>query len=162
MTKLPVCKAAVALMCSAMLVACGGGSDDDTPADPIDKYVGTWVTCGASGANKWISYTWSFAKVTESTASGTLTGYAYGNANCQGKPVAGEAAPDFTVVMAGTTTASGKTADRFVLTNTKNKVSKYVFFADGNVLYSSLSTGSPLDADGFPTALDLDHPYQKQ
>ncbi|HEY9094545.1 MAG TPA: hypothetical protein VIN35_02285 [Hydrogenophaga sp.] len=150
------------LACGVLLSACGGGGDD-TPSDPIDKYVGTWVgACASGGANKWVSYTWSFAKATATTATGELKAYLYGNATCQGKPLGGESGTFPLAVIAGTTTASGKSADKFAVTNANNKVTRYVFAAEGSVLYTSMGTNAPLDDEGFPTGLKLDYPYTLQ
>ncbi|MFW5329985.1 hypothetical protein [Hydrogenophaga sp. ZJX-1] len=146
--------------CGVLLSACGGGGAD-TPSDPIDKYVGTWVgACASGGANKWVSYTWSFAKATTTTATGELKAYIYGNATCQGKPLGGESGTFPLVALAGTTTASGRAADKLALTHTNNKVTRYVFATEGSVLYSSMGTNAPLDAEGFPTGLKLDYPYE--
>ncbi len=150
------------LACGVLLSACGGGGDD-TPSDPIDKYVGTWVgACGASGASKWVRYTWTFAKATATTATAEVHAYVYGNATCQGKPLGAESGTFPLVAIAGTTTASGKAADKFALTNPNNNVTRYVFAADGSVLYSSIGTNAPLDDEGFPTGLKLDYPYTLQ
>ncbi|MEZ5707302.1 MAG: hypothetical protein R3E56_19930 [Burkholderiaceae bacterium] len=147
------------LACGVLVAACGGGGSD-TPADPIDPYVGTWEgACMDQGSNKWLRYTWSFAKVTASTASGALNAQQFGNADCEGKPLGGVSGAFPIVAIAGTTTASGKAAGKLALTGDNNKVTRYLFAAEGDVLYSSLGAKVDLDADGFPTGLKLDYPY---
>lgn len=149
----------VTLACGVLLSACGGGGDD-TPSDPVDKYVGTWVgACVDQGGNKWLRYTWSFAKVTASTATGALQAHQFGNAACEGKPLGGSSGSFPIVTIAGATKASGKAADKLALTGGDNKVTRYLFAAEGGVLYSSLGTKTDLDGEGFPTGLKLDYPY---
>jgi hypothetical protein len=153
----------LALACGVLLSACGGGGSDtpSEPVDPIDPYVGTWVgACAADKGNKWLSYTWSFAKAGPSTATGELHLYQFGNSTCQGKPLAGESGVYPLVTLVGPTTASGKAADKIAVTSKSNKVMRYAFAVEGGVLYSSLGAQAPLDAEGFPASLKLDYPYQ--
>ena len=151
-------------MCSSVLAACGGGDDtsSSTPVvttDVADKYVGTWVGCGAEGADSGrvvltasktsatsISYT---VTTTLHTGSTTCGGVGTPNYNERG-----------TIVYRGTKVIGSDTVDLGEGTVTfdndpsdsEPRVEKDISLVSGNTIYFGDDTA--LDVNGYPTAID--------
>lgn len=142
---------AMALAVSAVLIGCGGGGDDDD-TQAADKYAGTWdIPCQAeSGLSA--NATLVVNKTGANSLTGTSTLRMFRNTTCAGNPATSQDFPA-AISIEGTQQASGKTADK-VTEQSFGDTGKDIFLVEGNRLFSS-PEGSPVDAQGYPTTLDL-------
>lgn len=145
---------AVAL--SVVLAACGGGGGGGS--DPVDKYVGTWeFPCSRDGSSS-ENGTLTLNKASESTANGSIAYRAYGNTTCAGAPTVALSLPA-AVTVQGTGTVDGKEVDKVTATLGSDS-SKDIFYVEGNRLFES-PENSAIDADGYPTSLDMSSAWIK-
>lgn len=68
---------------------------------------------------------------------------------------------DIAFNIAGTGTASGKVVDKVTMSATTSPQLKHLFAIEGNVLFTSLLSSYPNDADGYPTEVDLNRPWTR-
>jgi hypothetical protein len=152
---------------TATLVACGGGGGSSSPAataDVVDKYVGTWVACVASGASS-IKETNIEVKANTTTLSYTFIQESFSNTTCSGVANAGTYTETGTINFVGTKTVGADTVDKVVGTiitpAASASTAKSISLVSGNTLRIGTDS-SPDDAEGFPTALDTVYVYIKQ
>ncbi len=136
---------------ATVLTGCGGGDDTDD-SQAADKYAGTWdIPCLTEGGNS-ANAVLTLSKSGANTLVGTSTLRVYGNATCSGAPATSQDYPA-SVTIEGTATVSGKNAEKVTETSF-GETGKDVFLVEGNRLYSSPDE-APVDAQGYPTVLDL-------
>lgn len=147
--------ALLALLTSAILAACGGGSDNSNASansDPADKYVGSWTTnCfpfGGQSDDGVVTYT----KINATTLSSSLITRTYSNTSCTGE-FSTSPEPAGMLTVDGTASASGRTVDK-VTDSTFGGTFKELYYVEGNQLFGALK-GSPKDDQGYPTQLNL-------
>ena len=162
--------AATSVALLTLLVACGGGGSStpaQTPvvADVTDKYVGTWTVCvpnapaASVGATKEV-INWKKTSATVATYDFTQTSYA--NTTCAGTPTSTNTSTG-TDTFVGTKLIGSTSVDKISVidstapTTTLKGISTVV----GNLLKTG-DGNSPLDAEGYPTALDTVYIYTKQ
>jgi hypothetical protein len=153
---------------TATLVACGGGSSSGTTpttpaatADAIDKFVGVWVNCAATGTNTSSKTTLTFAKTSAASGSYTVQDQSYSASTvCAGTNTT--SSQTGTITHAGTKIVGADTVDKLDLA-TKTPVAsndKDIALISGTTL--KLGDSTTLDASGYPTALDAAVPFTKQ
>ena len=136
---------------SAMLIGCGGGGDDDD-LQAADKYAGIWdIPCASVGGQSG-NATIVLNKTGTNTLTGTSTLRIFSNPACSGAPAQTQDFPA-SVTIDGTGSASGRTVDK-VTEASLGETIKDIFLVEGNRLYSS-PEDAPVDAQGYPTMLDL-------
>lgn len=165
----------LALVCSSMLAACGGGGDDTNTAgdgagenasqasggDVADKYAGTWTACTANGTTSFKTETVN-TKTSASSVSYSMTTTLYlDSASCTGSASL-EYSESGSVVYQGTKVVGDYTVDKGEANithdskadtdepRTKKDISLVV---NGNTAY--LGDDTSVDAEGYPTALNF-------
>jgi hypothetical protein len=156
--------ASVIALFTATLVACGGGSSSGTPAATtavVDKYVGVWVNCAATGTNTSSKTTLSFIKISATSGSYTAQDQSYSASTvCAGTNTTSSQTGTMTHV--GTTVVGADTVDKIDLAIKTPVASneKDIALISGTTL--KLGDNTTLDASGYPTALDAAFPFTKQ
>ena len=151
-----------AVMVTASLTACGGGSDAPAAnAEPADKYVGTWTRIceGLSGSS--LALQFEMSKAGPTAVNGTYRLLAYSNVTCTGAPTQSQSS-SFAFTIDGTGTASSKVVDKTTTSEASGSPRKRLFSVEGNLMYVSDGAASQgFDPDGYPTKLNLDQPYTR-
>lgn len=143
---------ALALATPLLLSACGPSGDDPVDSSPAGKYVGVWdIPCVADGSSS-VSGEATLNKSNDNLVSGSLTWRSFANASCSGAPSATETLPA-SLTIHGTGSVSGKTVDKVTAT-LGNDAEKDIHYVEGDRWFES-PEGSPVDAEGFPTTLDM-------
>ena len=154
------------VLCSSVLVACGGGGDDAPAADVADKYVGTLTSCESEGANSG-----KFSVVNTKTSATTVR-YAItitvhmGSTTCSGSGMTvyteeGNVTYKGTKVIGSDTVDLGEgtvTADN-EQTTTEPRTEKDISLISGNRIYFG---DDSVGADGYPNAIDREFFLTKQ
>ena len=149
----------------ATLTACGGGGSEEAPAIAVveiaDKYIGTWVACSSSPSTS-VRETFIFSKASATKVSYTFTQVGFDNTACSGLPPSSPFSATGTFTFAGTKVIDGKTVDKIndEFFAPVARTEKGVGFISGTTL--TLGSDAPLDAEGYPTALDTAYIYNKQ
>ncbi|NDY93491.1 hypothetical protein [Ideonella livida] len=156
---------ASALAALALLSACGGSGDgDDSPAEGVDKYVGTWKSpCTvetSEGVDVGVQLTLVVTKTGANSISSTGSAKGYANTTCTGTAVITQDLGQASAALAGTKTVGGKTVDKATFTDDEGTYKDIILLESGR-LYNG-DVDSALDAEGYPTALDMTLYYQKQ
>jgi hypothetical protein len=138
-----------AISLSVLLAACGGGGD----SDPADKYVGSWeFPCTRDGSSS-SSGTLTLNRASDTATNGTLTARGYNNTTCAGSTPTVVLNLAAAVNVQGTGTVSGRKVDK-VTYSFGSTSGRDIFYVEGNRLFSS-PENSAVDAEGYPTSLDL-------
>ncbi|MCB1512702.1 MAG: hypothetical protein KDJ36_17540 [Hyphomicrobiaceae bacterium] len=150
-----------AVMVTASLTACGGGSDAPVAdAEPADKYVGIWTSgCQTTGSS--YQYQFEMSKGGATAVNMKVTRVGYANPTCTGTP-AGSQSTNYAFTIDGTGTASNKAVDKITLSAAFGGSFKQLFAVEGNLMY--VSDGAPsqsYDTDGYPTKLNLNLPFTR-
>lgn len=151
-----------ALMVTASLTACGGGSDAPAAnAEPADKYVGIWTSSCIPTVTGSYQIQFEMNKANATAVNGKHTFSSYLHAACTGTP-GGMYYTNLAFTIDDTGTASGKVVDKTTLSEPFGNSRKHLFAVEGNVLYSSIDDPSPsYDLNGYPTALYQRQPYSR-
>ena len=118
--------------------------------DPVDKYIGSWTSCSASGqtAPAYVTTNLSYSKV--SAASLYLVGQAiagYSDSTCKTQThVNNGTALTGTVTYAGTKLASLKTVDKMYTVLSNGSILGDIYYAQGNKLFTG---GGSTDTQGY-------------
>ena len=153
----------VSIAGAAVLIgACGGGGGGGmtalTPADPSDKFIGSWATCIAfvvNGIDLSALTVFTAAKIDATHGSFATTATPFANAGCA-PPAAGAPVPvpELTGTVAIDSAASGPFgADRITITPSAAPSFKDIALVNGNQLQFGDEL-SPPDAQGYPSTLD--------
>jgi hypothetical protein len=131
-----------------------GGGGTTTPV--VNKYVGTWVRCTATGATS-TRQTLALNRTTDTTMVFSETDVSFNNTSCTGTGT-GQVSSNGTILFVGTTKNIGSdVVDEVQIavtgsSSTQNQV--FVVRSSGNLFIGLTGTGATFDANGYPNALD--------
>lgn len=144
----------VSAACAAVLIAACGGGGGAALVDAIDTYLGTWTTAclidAGTGRSERLVFT--AVKTGVNQASFATTATAFPNASCT-PPADIASSVVETGVIDGPATVPFPGVDRLTFTVPGLAPAKDIAFVNGNQLQFGDDL-SPLDAQGYPTALD--------
>jgi hypothetical protein len=169
----------------AILAACGGGGDASTTSTGggtgtttttgggaggttttttggttttsavVDKYIGTWVSCKATGASSSEQETLVLQKASDTTVNTSSSVKSFPNTTCSGT---GTAAPtdSGTATWVGTKLVGSETVDEINIVQGAITIKQIVVIRSDGKLYSGVeaSSGGSVDANGYPTTLE--------
>lgn len=180
----------ISAACSAVLIAAcgGGGGGSTTAADPIDKYLGSWVTACVTDFQTFFGERSRFtaSKIDAIRANFKFDEPHFERADCTGREILGLRDNEIlkgTVVIDGPTTVPTPGVDEITFENRTLTVifvdpnfgliafvtetllppKKDIAFVNGNQLQfgNSLPT-DPVDPQGYPTTLNTSETFIKQ
>lgn len=156
--------ATAAVMVTASMTGCGGGSSDAPAAnaEAADKYVGIWNSnCQTSSYGSTTRDQYELSKAGATAVNGKQTNLEYSNVTCTGAPI-GSQSINFALTIDGTGTASSKVVDKTTTSEASGSPHKRLFSVEGNLMYVSDGAASQsFDPDGYPTKLNLNQPYTR-
>jgi hypothetical protein len=161
----------------AVLAACGGGGGGDgtgltsltggtdsngstgstTSAAVVDKYVGTWVLCRPTGSMGSEREDLTLVKASDTMVDFSSTNTAFATTDCSGAQT-GSQTDSGTATFVGSEALGTDTVDKIdIVQNGTPSKQVVVIRADGK-FYSGVdvSSGGPVDANGYPTTLEAD------
>jgi len=152
-----------------LIAACGGGGGGGTAVttvDPVDKYIGPWAVCivdPAVNASARLEFTAGKIGPTQASTSAQAIGFA--NTSCAPPAAIIIPIPEFTGIGTIDSPGSGpSSADKVTFTPSNTAIPSFkdiTLVFNGNQLQFG-DPASPLDAEGYPTALDPTITFTRQ
>jgi hypothetical protein len=150
----------VAVLASICLAACGGGGSDETSAIPVtvvDQYLGTWsypceVVSAAPGSEQSIRRSMTVTKVSSVSINVAPAELTFSTVDCTG-PSTATLYSTALLTHTGTKVVGGEVVQTFLATGAGGSVKLFSLLKDGKLYGEDLA--SPLDGDGYHTAIDF-------
>lgn len=133
----------------------GSGGSGGTSTAVVDKYVGTWMRCLATGNATSERETLALNKTGDTTMVYSHVQVTFNNTTCTGTGVS-QASTNGTVLFTGTKTINGETVDEVNITPSNSSVQKEVLVVrtDRKLYEGVVDNTAVLDANGYPSTID--------